>query len=238
MKDVFGKALLDFQNGNYTEDIITWTSISEEDEIPLPYLFRPFDDMPAIEQEALNLASGKVLDVGCGAGNHSLYLQDKKGLEVKSIDISKNAISVCQLRHLRNPEVLDILDEKECFDTILFLMNGSGIFQELSKVPFYLNHLKTLLNPGGQILMDSSDIRYMYMDETETSVDYGALDNITGYFGDLDFFISYKGEKENPMKWIYIDYDTLKDQCDKSGLKCEKIMDGLHFDYLARISHQ
>jgi 2-polyprenyl-3-methyl-5-hydroxy-6-metoxy-1,4-benzoquinol methylase len=87
MKDLFGKALLDYQNDNYTEDIITSTNISDEDELPLPYLFRSFKDMPKLEQKALKLAEGKTLDVGCGAGSHSLYLQQKE-IEVKAIDIS------------------------------------------------------------------------------------------------------------------------------------------------------
>ncbi|MEP3384711.1 MAG: SAM-dependent methyltransferase, partial [Flavobacteriaceae bacterium] len=75
MTDIFGQALLDYQSGNYTEDIRTFSSLNEEDTIPLPYLFRNFDKMPSLEQKALQLAKGKILDIGCGAGNHSLYLQ-------------------------------------------------------------------------------------------------------------------------------------------------------------------
>ena len=77
MKDVFGTAILDYQQGNYTEDLVTSTSISDEDTLPLPYLFRDFSEMPSLEQTALTLAKGSVLDVGCGAGSHSLYLKSK-----------------------------------------------------------------------------------------------------------------------------------------------------------------
>ena len=72
MRDVFGTAILDYQQGNYTEDLVTSTSISKEDVLPLPYLFRDFSKMPVLEQAALKLAKGRVLDVGCGAGSHSL----------------------------------------------------------------------------------------------------------------------------------------------------------------------
>ena len=239
MKDIFGKALWDFHINNYTEDIITWTNISKEDTLPLPYLFRSYNEMPKIEQAALNLCKGYVLDVGCGAGNHSLYLQ-RKGFTVKAIDHSKNAIKVCKARGLQNVKHKSLLEEKQTFDTILMLMNGTGIFQELNQVSKYLKHLKSVLNTNGQILIDSSDIKYMYLDDNEIKAKVGAdkLNRISGgkYYGELDYYLSFKGEKEVPIKWLYLDFETLKNSCKALGLHCEKIMDGDHFDYLARIT--
>ena len=231
MKDLFGKALLDYQNGNYTEDLITFTSISDEDELPLPYLFRSYKEMPKLEQKALQLAKGKVLDVGCGSGSHSLYLQSK-GIDVKAIDISKGAIEVTKLRGVLNSELKDVLNEADTFDTILLLMNGTGIFQELSQVSKYLKHLKSLLKPQGQILIDSSDITYMYEDD-----DGGVWQNMNSdYYGELDYFLSYKGEDETPMKWLYLDFNTLLTACKAVGLQCELVIEGEHYDYLARLS--
>ena len=230
MKDLFGKALLDYQNGNYTEDLITSTSISDEDELPLPYLFRSYKEMPKLEQKALQLAKGKVLDVGCGSGSHSLYLQSK-GIDVKAIDISKGAIEVTKLRGVLNSELKDVLNETDTFDTILLLMNGTGIFQELSQVSKYLKHLKSLLKPHGQILIDSSDITYMYEDD-----DGGVWQNMNSdYYGELDYFLSYKGEDETPMKWLYLDFNTLLTACKAVGLQCELVIEGEHYDYLARL---
>ncbi|WP_435137771.1 class I SAM-dependent methyltransferase [Formosa sp. A9] len=231
MKDLLGKALLDYQNGNYTEDIITSTSISDEDDLPLPYLFRDFNNMPKLEQYALKTCKGRVLDVGCGAGNHSLYLQ-QKGLQVKAIDISEGAIKVCKLRGVTHAEAHSVLEETDTYDTILLLMNGTGIFQKLSYVTKYLSHLKSLLQPNGQILIDSSDIQYMYEDE-----DGGLwIDTNAAYYGELDYYLSYKGEKEQPITWLYLDFETLKTACTTIGLQCEKIKEGPHFDYLAKLS--
>ncbi len=231
MKDLFGKALLDYQNGNYTEDLITSTNISDEDELPLPYLFRGYKEMPKLEQKALQLAKGKVLDVGCGSGNHSLYLQSK-GIDVKAIDISKGAIEVTKLRGVLNSELKNVLDETNTFDTILLLMNGTGVFQKLSEVSRYLKHLKSLLKPHGQILIDSSDIRYMYEDD-----DGGFWQDMNAnYYGELDYFLSYKGEEEVPMKWLYLDFNTLLTACKAVGLQCELVIEGDHYDYLARLS--
>ena len=162
MKDILGKALLDYFHGNYTEDILTETNISDEDELPLPYLFRSFDEMPLIEQKALELCKGSVLDVGCGAGSHSLWLQNK-GLQVTAIDTSKGAVEVSTLRGVENVTQISLLDySEEKFDTILLLMNGTGIFETIDQVSNYLHHLKSLLQPNGQILIDSSDLKYMY----------------------------------------------------------------------------
>ena len=230
-KDIFGKALLDYQNGNYSEDLITSTNISDEDALPLPYLFRGYSEMPKLEQKALQLSIGHILDVGCGSGSHSLWLQEK-GLKIKAIDNSKGAIKVAKKRGILNAELKPLLEETETFDTILLLMNGTGIFQELSQVSMYLKHLKSLLQPEGQILIDSSDISYMYEDE-----DGGMwLDLNQGYPGELDYYLSYKGEKEAAMKWLYLDFETLKTACLTVGLKCENVMDGEHFDYLAKLS--
>ncbi|AXT19393.1 methyltransferase domain-containing protein [Flavobacteriaceae bacterium AU392] len=230
MKDLFGQALLDYQNKNYTEDLITSTNISDDDVLPIPYLFRSYDEMPKLEQKALQLSKGAVLDVGCGSGSHSLYLQSKK-LLVKAIDISKGAIDVCKQRGVINTEVKNVLKEVETFDTILLLMNGTGIFQELFLVPNYLKHLKSLLKPNGQILIDSSDIKYMYEDE-----DGGYwFDANSNYYGELDYFLSYKSEKEIPLKWLYLDFNTLKAACSSVGLQCELVLEGEHYDYLARL---
>ncbi|MBV7270420.1 class I SAM-dependent methyltransferase [Winogradskyella luteola] len=230
MKDVFGKALLDYYHENHFEDIVTWTNISDKDILPLLYLFRSFSEMPKLEKEALRLCKGTILDVGCGSGSHSLWLQNK-GFNVKAIDRSRGAIEVAQQRGVLNTELKSLLDETDTFDTILLLMNGTGIFQEVSQVSKYLRHLKSLLRPNGQILMDSSDISYMYSDGFEAEIK-----SESRYYGELDYYISYKGEEEVPMKWLYLDFETLKTACLTLGLRCEKVLDGKHFDYLARLS--
>ena len=234
MKDLFGQAILDYQTNNSPEDLITETTISEEDEMSVAYLFRSHDEMPLMEQKALELAKGKVLDVGCGAGSHSLYLQNERNLHVTSIDISTNAIQACTLRGLKNAQVQDVMTlEDEKYDTILLLMNGAGMCGKLKNIPNFLLKLKSLLLPGGQILLDSSDIIYMFDDDEDGGK---WIPSANHYYGEIVFNISYKGEKEKPFDWMFIDYNTLQNAALDNGLQCQLILEGEHYDYLAKLS--
>ncbi|SNA78564.1 class I SAM-dependent methyltransferase [Flavobacterium psychrophilum] len=232
MLDLFGKAILDYQTNNLPEDLVTETSISEADQMSVSYLFRSYAEMPTLEQKALQLAKGNILDVGCGAGSHSLSLQNERNLTVTPIDISEKAIEACQLRGLKNARVQNVLAlENEKFDTIILLMNGTGIFETLTKTKKYLQKLKSLLNPDGQILIDSSDIIYMFDDNEDGSY----LIPADGYYGELTFTIQYKGETEKTFPWLYLDYNTLQNVANANGLQCELILEGTHYDYLARL---
>ena len=186
-----------------------------------------------ISKKALQLANGNVLDVGCGAGSHALYLQEK-GIDVTAIDISANAIKACELRGLKNAKVQDIMQlEGNKFDTILLLMNGAGMCGKLKNIPNFLQKLKALLTDEGQILVDSSDIIYMF-EEDEDGGKWIPTD--VDYYGEVIFDIAYKGEKEASFDWMYIDYNTLQNAAVANGLQCELILEGEHFDYLAKLT--
>lgn len=232
MKDLMGRAIWDYFKNDNPEDLQTETSISELDELPVDYLFRDFDEMNKIEQKALKLANGKVLDIGAGAGSHSLYLQNERNLEVTALDISPKSIEVCQLRGIQNPVHSNMLEfSGGTFDTILLLMNGTGIFQSLNVIDIYLQKLHSLLNKNGQILIDSTDILYMF-DEDE---DGGILIPADGYYGELDYIVHYKGESEEPIKWLYLDFNTLKNAAEHNGFSIERILQD-EDSYLARLT--
>ncbi|MEZ4811457.1 MAG: class I SAM-dependent methyltransferase [Allomuricauda sp.] len=233
MADVFGKALMDYHFGKYTEDIKTFSSLDEEDCIPLPYLFRNFDEMPLLEQKALVLARGKVLDIGCGAGSHTLYLQEK-GFEVTGLDFSEGAIRVSRDRGVIATVNMSIMEyHGSKYDTLLLLMNGIGLAGNLSNMDTFLQHLASLLRPNGQVLLDSSDIIYMF----EQDEDGGYwIPNTGQYYGEVTFVMEYKGQKGNPFPWVYVDYNTLQNACSANNLNCELVLSGEHYDYLARLT--
>ena len=249
MSDVLGQALLDYQLGNYTEDIITSTNISEDDVLPLPYLFRDSAEMPSIEKVALKKCKGKTLDVGCGAGSHSLLLQ-KRGLEVTAMDVSKGACEVAKKRGVNDVLFGNVLELRNAkFDTLLLLMNGTGIFGKLANVSDALMHLKTLLNKDGQILIDSSDLIYMYEDdeieqsEQTDDISANATDKPKGdwvpgdhYYGELSFTMKYKKIQTAPFSWLYLDETLFETAAIANGFNFEILERGDHYDYLARLT--
>ena len=232
MKDLMGRAIWDYFYQENPEDLQTETSISELDDLPVSYLFRNYKEMNALEKKALDLSFGKVLDVGAGAGSHSLYLQNKRNLEVTALDISPKSIEICKARGVKNAVCEDFLKfSNDKFDTILLLMNGTGIFQSLKNLDQYLQKLKNLISENGQILLDSTDILYMY----DQDDDGGVLVPAIGYYGELDYYIHYKGESELPMKWLYLDFNTLKNAAIANGFKIQKIKQ-LDDSYLAKLT--
>ncbi len=228
--DPVGAAILEYAEKKLPIDIIVSSDICDDDIIPLEVLFRTFDEMPQIEQLALDRCKGRVLDVGAGSGTHSLELSDR-GHEVLSIDISKGAVDYMKRNGLNAREInfFDLNGEK--FDTILMLMNGIGISGTLSNLENTLAHAKSLLNEGGKILCDSSDIRYLYEDED------GSLwvDLNTEYYGNFKFQMSYKKEKGLWFDWLYVDFDNLFQAAANIGLKAKRLHDE-EDHYLAELS--
>nr|WP_287801077.1 class I SAM-dependent methyltransferase [Prevotella sp.] len=230
-KDPMGAAILDYQTKGKAGKLSILSSMFEEDEMPVKHLFRNLEEMPMLEQKALSLAKGKVLDVGAGAGCHALALQ-AQSIAVKAIDISPLSCEAMELRGVMNAECINLFDEhlETGFDTILLLMNGTGIAGKIENLPALFNRLKALLNKGGQILIDSSDIKYIYENED------GSFDiNLNAaYYGEVDYQMVYKDVKGDSFDWLYVDFPLLKSIAESCGLHGELIAEGEHYDYLAR----
>ena len=149
-KDPMGAAIADYFNHRKADKLRVFSSQFEEDEIPMNQLFRPYDEMPELEQIALQIAEGNILDVGAGSGCHALALQEM-GKEVCAIDISPLSVEVMEKRGVKNVRQINLFDTHflETFDTIIMLMNGSGKIGKLQNLPAFFQTKKHLLRPGG-----------------------------------------------------------------------------------------
>ena len=231
-EDPMGAAIRDYFRQGKSAQLKVLSSLFDDDEMPVAHLFRSYHEMPPLEQRALNEARGKVLDVGAGAGCHALVLQER-GFDVTAVDISPLSCETMKERGVANVECVNIFNQRfqERFDTLLLLMNGTGIAGKLSRLPQLLSRLKQLMNPGAQILIDSSDLRYVYEDEDGVlDVDFDGA-----YYGEVDYQMTYRNIIGKSFDWLYADSVVLAECCRQCGLKCEILAQGNHYDYLARI---
>lgn len=230
--DPMGAAIRDYQNKGKASRLRVLSSMFDEDEMPVAHLFRTFNQMPRLEQKALSMAKGRVLDIGAGAGCHALVLQER-GLEVKAIDISLLSCEVMKERGVKDAECVNLFDPQlqGKYDTLLLLMNGTGIAGKLNRLSMLLNRLKELLAEGGQILIDSSDLKYIYENE-DGSMD---IDLNAPYYGEVDYQMQYKNVKGEPFDWLYTDPMLLASISKQCGLNCEIVEEGENYDFLARL---
>lgn len=232
LKDPMGAAIYDYFKNGRAAKLRVFSSQFEEDEIPVADLFREYEQMPYLEKLALGLCKGRILDVGAGSGCHSVALA---GMDKKStaIDISPLSVEVMKERGV-DAYQRDLFDETFTgnFDTVLMLMNGSGIIGRVENMAKFFSRMKQLLSPGGYILMDSSDLKYLYENE-DGSFD---IDLAADYYGQLDYRMQYKNIKGSTFDWLYIDFQTLSYYAGQNGFKAELVAEGEHYDYLAKLS--
>ncbi|WP_449435643.1 class I SAM-dependent methyltransferase [Pedobacter steynii] len=225
--DVFGEALKDQFTKPPAETLWVHNSYDEPEEMPVDVYFRGEDEMPELELTALAMCKGKVLDVGAGVGSHALILQ-KRGFNVTGMDISAPAVAIMKQRGLKQAIEGNILTYKEdTYDTLLFMMNGIGLTGSIAGLKAFLQHVKGLINPDGQLVFDSSDLSYLYQEIPFP---------LNGYYGEVSFRYEYKSIKGNWFKWVYVDQKTLIDIARQSGWDAEIVFEDDHDQYLARLT--
>ena len=227
-----GLAIYDFHKTGKAKKLIVHSSMFDDDEIPVTTLFRKFKDMPKLEQVALEKAEGRILDVGAGSGCHCVALAEM-GKSCTAIDISGLSVEVMKEKGV-DARCINLFDESFVgqYDTILMLMNGTGIIGRLENMQKFFIRMKHLLAPGGRILIDSSDLRYLFEEEDGSLM----IDLADDYYGLADFQMEYNKVLGEPFDWLYVDFDTLSLYAEQNGFKAEMIAEGEHYDYLAALS--
>ena len=229
--DPMGAAIYDYFRNGSAGTLVVHSSMFEDDEIPVEGLFRNYEDMPELEKMALRMCRGRVMDVGAGAGCHSLALQ-AMGRETVAVDISQLSVEVMKARGV-DARRINFYDDSftEKFDTVLMLMNGTGIIGRLENIDSFFARLRQLLNPDGVVLIDSSDLSYLYEEEDGSLM----IDLADDYYGFVDYQMEYMGVVGESFDWLYLDFETLSYYAAENGFRAELVAEGEHYDYLAAL---
>jgi 2-polyprenyl-3-methyl-5-hydroxy-6-metoxy-1,4-benzoquinol methylase len=154
----FGLALKGYWNGNKNAKVIFHRDDGLTDDYFVNHCFRQPEDFSELENKALELCIGKVLDLGAGVGPLSLQLQ-KMGLDVHAIDISKEACEIMKNRGVKKVLCSDVYNlQKGTFDTILIIGRAIGFVEDLTGRAKFLKHCENLLSSKGIIILDSLDV--------------------------------------------------------------------------------
>ena len=229
-KDPLGSAAFDYFRTRRWAIIHIESDIAANDTLPVRHLFREEEELPELERQALELCDGKILDVGAGAGCHSLILS-KEGKEVISLEHSELCCRLMKERGLHAVIHENFFDHRGSkYDTLLFLMNGIGIAGNIHKLPLFLTTAYRLLNPGGKLIFDSSDIRYLFEEGGEF-----VPDPDKPYYGEMKYRMRYGDTSGEFFDWLFIDFGTLVPIAKKYGFEATLLATGEHYDYLGML---
>lgn len=225
-QDILGSAIHSFFHSNDDTPVRVFINKNEEPTMPPSIFFRSFKQMLKYEKIALKICQGKVLDLGCAAGCHSLYLQGK-GHNVTAVEISPKSAKVARLRGVQSVIESDWRDlSLKNFDTVLVLMNGMGLATSPSELRVMLKKLKSFLNKDGAIIIDSTDVTY-------AKADWPMLDS--EYFGKVEFELKYKGKTQR-FPWLFVDFETAINVAKSVKLNVEVLERARNGHFLLRLS--
>lgn len=225
----YGCALRAFQDGERDAELEMWSDLGEHERIPVSVFFRKPDEFYSFERRALEACRGRVLDLGAGTGVHSLVLQER-GLDVVAVESDPEVCRLLRERGVRRVVRSDAFEfAGGPFDTVLSLMNGAGLAGTLEGLGRLLSHLRDLTAPGGQILMDSADLRPPGGEEPFARRADGR------YLGEVQIQLAFRGERGVPFPELYVDPDTLGAVASRSGWRSEVLLEEEDGSFLARL---
>ena len=226
MDRVFDLAMADYYEGILSEPLLINNKYGQPDEMSLDAYFREEENLNALESYALSLCSGRVLDVGAGAGALSLILQ-ARNIEVEALEISKICCDILHSRGIAKVINQDFFAAEitKQYDTILMMMNGIGICGTIDVLPKLFKQFKELLKPGGQILLDSSDVSYLFKN--------GLPEN--HYYGEIAYQYEYQAQSGPWFKWLYVDMETLAKEAQEHGFQLQVLSEDANGQYLGRL---
>ena len=181
----------------------------------------------------MKLVQGRVLDIGCGAGRHALYCQ-QKGHSVVAIDQSPLAIKVCRKRGVKKAKVLGITQVSRAlgtFDTILMMGNNFGLFGSASRTRWLLRRFKAATSPHARILAECLD---PYTTDNPYHLDYHGYNRSRGRMsGQLRIRIRYKTHATPWFDYLFVSRDEMRELIEGTGWRIVRFIEPRGGRYVA-----
>ena len=234
-KDAFGHMLYDFMQGESVKDVIERDDGLIIVSIGPEIYFSDFEDWQPAEQQAITYASGRVLDIGCGAARHALYLQNR-GLDVLGIDTSPLAVFISQRRGLLNARLCSITQVNSKmgeFDTILMLGNNFGLMANLSRARWLLRRFYSMMPSTGRIIAASSD---PYATDDDDHLTYLAMNKERGRMaGQVRIRYRYRRYKDTWFDYLFVSKKEMENIVEGTGWQVVEFLDSEGPLYIAII---
>jgi len=234
-EDAYGQEIWAYYKGRESFEIIErddgYISAST---LPKLY-FSEHEEWPLHEKGAMEFVKGRVLDVGCGAGRHSLYLQ-KKGFDVLGIDNSPLTIKVCKLRGLKKAKVMSIEDvnfKPNSFDTIIMMGNNFGLFGSFKKARRLLKRFHKMTSENALIIAETRD---PYKTDNPAHLEYHKFNKKRGRMsGQLRIRVRFGKYVTKWFDYLIVSKEEMEEILRGTGWKVKKFIDSEGSQYIAII---
>jgi SAM-dependent methyltransferase len=230
----FGRAIRAYVEGDSRAELVLLRDDGLEGAIPVSQFFRDEPDFNEMEKRALELSRGRVLDIGAGSGSLSVALE-RRGLAVTAMDINEDSAAIVRARGIANVRLADLSDfEGGPFDTLLMIGHAIGMVETIAGLKRFLSRAHSLVAPGGQILLDSLDVRAT--DDPRHLAYHEANRKAGRYIGEIRMRIGFEGREGPSYGWLQVDAETLAEHAGEAGWRCEILYREGNGNYLARLS--
>ena len=221
-KDAYGHMIYDFYNGKDAEEVIERDDGYVDVSAGPKHYFREFEKWGESEKEAMYYVEGKVLDIGCGAGRHSLYLQSRD-FDVFAIDNSPLAIEICKLRGVKKAELKSLHDIDENygkFDTILMLGNNFALLGNPKNATKMLKIYYKITSENGVIIAECAN---PYTTTNKDHLEYHEMNRKRGRLGgQLTIRVRYRKFISDWFDFLLVSEDEIKEIIENTGWKIEQ----------------
>ena len=197
--------------------------------------FSEFKDWPFIEQKAMEYVKGRVLDVGCGAGRHSLYLQEK-GFDVLGIDSSPLAVKVCELRGLKKVKVTSVQNinfKPNSFDTIIMMGGNFGLLGNIETARRLLKRFHRITSENAIMIAETRD---PYKTDNPSHLEYQKLNRKRGRMsGQIRIRVRFEKTATKWFDWLMVSHEEMQELLKGTEWIVSEFIDSEDSSYVAII---